>query len=194
MVQSVTVGFVTAFLGDGIIFILFLVQRKSVVYRTEWTEARKARQRFWWSFRICAFWVISILYTSFCNIYAWLFLANVREEDADKWLQGVLWTLFQDLILKPLLVAVILATMSSLLLCCRPSLRRKVRAQWEEKVDEGNRNDQADHHSEAESEESDVEISCASSEPELEEEAPAKVVIDRDQKDFHGILPGTIAN
>ena len=29
--------------------------------------------------RICAFWVISILYTSFCNIYAWLFLANVRE-------------------------------------------------------------------------------------------------------------------
>ena len=41
----------TAFLGDGIIFILFLVQRKSVVYRTEWTEARKARQRFWWSFR-----------------------------------------------------------------------------------------------------------------------------------------------
>ena len=140
---------VTAFLGDGIIFILFLVQRKSVVYRTEWTEARKARQRFWWSFRtaehvktrltckglhmfslfwsrkiilrygyvmftyahikshqqishsfcaylevstlllpiafvvparrIRAFWVISILYTSFCNIYAWLFLANVRE-------------------------------------------------------------------------------------------------------------------
>ena len=42
---------VTAFLGDGIIFILFLVQRKSVVYRTEWTEARKARQRCWWSFR-----------------------------------------------------------------------------------------------------------------------------------------------
>ena len=42
---------VTAFLGDGIIFILFLVQRKSVVRRTEWTEAMKVRQRFWWSFR-----------------------------------------------------------------------------------------------------------------------------------------------
>ena len=26
------------------------------------------------------------------------------------------------------------------------------------------------------------------------QEAPAKVVIDRDQKDFHGILPGTIAD
>ena len=26
------------------------------------------------------------------------------------------------------------------------------------------------------------------------QEAPAKVVIDRDQKDLHGILPGTIAN
>ena len=42
---------VTAFLGDGIIFILFLVQRKSVVRRTEWTEAMKVRQRFWWTFR-----------------------------------------------------------------------------------------------------------------------------------------------
>jgi len=197
-VQSVTVGFVTAFLGDGIIFILFLVQRKSVVYRTEWTEARKERQRFWWRFRICAFWVISILYTSFCNIYAWLFLANVREEDADKWLNGILWTLFQDLILKPFLVAVILATMSSLLLCCRPSLSRKIRTQWEEEVDEGDQDNQGDQYdTEAEREESDVEISCAASEPELKEEAPAKVVIDRDQKDledFHGILPGTVAS
>ena len=42
---------VTAFLGDGIIFILFMVQRKSVVRREEWTETSKARQRFWWSFR-----------------------------------------------------------------------------------------------------------------------------------------------
>jgi len=80
------------------------------------------------------------------------------------------------------------------LLCMHHGGSRKVRAQWEEKVDEENENDQADHHSEAESEESDVKISCASSEPEVEEEAPAKVVIDRDQKDFHGILPGTIAN
>lgn len=29
--------------------------------------------------RMCVFWVISILYTSFCNIYTWLFLANVRQ-------------------------------------------------------------------------------------------------------------------
>lgn len=30
----------------------------------------------------------------------------------------------QDLLLKPLLVAVILSAMSSLMLCCRPSLKR----------------------------------------------------------------------
>ena len=47
---------VTAFLGDGIIFILFMVQRKSVVRRTEWTEARKARQRCCWSFRTTVRW------------------------------------------------------------------------------------------------------------------------------------------
>lgn len=42
---------VTAFLGDGIIFLLYLVQRKTVLHKPEWTEALIARQRFWWSFR-----------------------------------------------------------------------------------------------------------------------------------------------
>ena len=38
-------------------------------------------------------------------------------------------------------------------------------------------------------------ISCyAKNRPSPGQEAPAKVVIDRDQKDFHGILPGTIAD
>eukprot|EP00434_Breviolum_minutum_P001501 symbB.v1.2.001324.t1/scaffold57.1/size370615/33 len=197
VVQSVTVGFVTAFLGDGIIFILFLVQRKSVVRRTEWTEAMKVRQRFWWSFRTGTFWVMSFLYTTFCNIYIWLFLANVREEDASKWLSALLGTLFQDLLLKPLMVTVILTTMSSLLLCCRPSLKRRIQAQWQEEVDEDN-DDQGDRNdSEAEAEEHSM-MSDASSEPMVEEEAPPKVVIDREtakdgQMDFHGILPGTVA-
>ena len=37
----------------------------------------------------------------------------------------------QDLLLKPFLVAVILTTMSSLLLCCRPSLKRMVSGSFE---------------------------------------------------------------
>ena len=32
----------------------------------------------------------------------------------------------QDLLLKPLLLALILATVASLMLCCRPSVRRRV--------------------------------------------------------------------
>ena len=39
---------VTAFLTDGIIFLLFLVQRKSVLARKDWTEKSKGRQRKWW--------------------------------------------------------------------------------------------------------------------------------------------------
>ena len=39
---------VTAFLSDGIIFLLFLVQRKSVLTREEWTEESRSRQRNWW--------------------------------------------------------------------------------------------------------------------------------------------------
>eukprot|EP00434_Breviolum_minutum_P036960 symbB.v1.2.032758.t2/scaffold3973.1/size47119/1 len=197
LVQSVTVGFVTAFLGDGIIFLLYLVQRKKVLHKPEWTEALIARQRFWWSFRTRAFWVISICYIIFCKMYAWLFLANVRKVDASKWADSVLWTLFQDLILKPLCVAVILTTMSSLLLCCRPSLKRKIEAHWKDVDEDEDLEDQ--NRSEAGSEESHVShvISGASSIPEVEEEAPPTVVIDRrtskdSQMDFVGILPGAM--
>ena len=37
-------------------------------------------------------------------------------------------------------------------------------------------------------------VQIAGHRPSPGQEAPAKIVIDRDQKDFHGILPGTIAN
>jgi len=196
LLQTVIVGLVTAFLSDGIIFILFMVQRKSVVRRKEWTERAKARQRMWWRFRTGAFWLLTFLYSCGCQLYTLLFLANVRKVDSDKWLESFLWTLFQDLLLKPFLVALILTTMSSLVLCCRPSIGRTIEAEWTE---EGTTRDEGENHeshdpepeesviisaasSDAE-EESDVKISHASSEPEVEEEAPAKVVIDRDQKE-----------
>lgn len=204
LVQSVTVGFVTAFLSDGIIFILFMWQSKRVVRRTEWTETSKSWKRFWWSFRTRAFWLISFLYTIACQIYTFLFLANVRQEDAATWLESIAWTLFQDVLLKPFLVAVILTTLSSVMLCCRPSLKRKIQQAWKEGVDEGDEGNEGDtgeqNHSDPEPEESHVNVSNISSEPELAEEEPvgsdAKVVADggtSNQKGFQGILPGMIA-
>lgn len=53
LVRVLTVGVVTALLGDGIIFVFFLLQRKAVVYRKRWTEAAKRRKRIWWRIRTC---------------------------------------------------------------------------------------------------------------------------------------------
>eukprot|EP00434_Breviolum_minutum_P042218 symbB.v1.2.037565.t1/scaffold5583.1/size27617/2 len=181
-----------------------MVQRKSVVRRKEWTERAKARQRMWWRFRTGAFWLLTFLYSCGCQLYTLLFLANVRKVDSDKWLESFLWTLFQDLLLKPFLVALILTTMSSLVLCCRPSIGRTIEAEWKE---EGTTRDEGENHESHDPEPEDsVIISASPSDAEDDEKEAAKkalgiratmvaqVEIDRDQKDFHGILPGTIAN
>eukprot|EP00434_Breviolum_minutum_P040925 symbB.v1.2.036390.t1/scaffold5127.1/size30577/3 len=124
LVRSVTVGLVTGLLGKGVIFCLFFWQTKGVVRRKQWTETNKRWQRFRWKLRTCVFWVLSFVYTAVCNIYTWLFVANVREVDAEEWMYGILGTLFQELLLFPLVMAFLFAGMSSLILCCQPELRR----------------------------------------------------------------------
>eukprot|EP00435_Cladocopium_sp_Y103_P033486 s2534_g8.t1 len=185
LVQAVTVGFATAFFGDGIIFLLFFVQRKKVISKTEWTEKQKDRQRMWWRIRTISFWVITFCYTSFCQIYTWLFLANVREVDASQWLDSMFLTLFQDLILKPVLLAVILATMCTVILCWRPSLKRKIQERWNE-VPEKNPAQAEEQISPPRS----PMISCASSEAgdavlEVEEKEESKT-----DGSFTAVLPG----
>ena len=101
----------------------------------------KSWKRMWWRVRTQLFWIISFIYTSVCQLYTFLFLANVRALDAAEWLESVAVSLVQDgshsahgsaqdVLLKPFLSALILATIASLMLCCRPAVRRKMEAKW----------------------------------------------------------------
>ena len=183
-VQSLTVGLVSAFLTDVCIYMLYLVQRKMVI-EGEWEDDMKIRQRRWWRCRTISFWILTFLYGSICQLYTILFIANVREVDSQQWLQATIIGLLQDVFLKPFLLCLIQTTISSFMLCCRPTLKRRIQEEWtedaetvrsyskefnnlegitEEKVEEGNEEDQADQcGSEAESEESLAKVSCDSS-------------------------------
>ena len=47
--------------------------------------------------RSILFCIIAFFYLSFCQLYIFLFIANVSENDAAKWLESMAWRLAQDL-------------------------------------------------------------------------------------------------
>ncbi|CAJ1381812.1 unnamed protein product [Effrenium voratum] len=116
MVQGATVGVLSACLGDVIIFLLFMVQRRRVVEREEWTPEMKQKQvsRWWW--RSCIFWSWWVFHESCCILYVFTFLANVTLADAVKWVESTGISLLQDLLLVPLAVSLVLGSLASLAL------------------------------------------------------------------------------
>lgn len=130
-VQSFTVGLITTMLGDFIISILFTLQMKKVVFSPhEWSEKEKRRQHVRWSIWSAVFWIIFLVYGSCCELYICLFLANVIEADANKWLQSMGVSLLEGLLLKSLLAAFALASIATLVLVCRPHVTQQVAARW----------------------------------------------------------------
>lgn len=131
-VQKFTVGTVSATVGDFIILLLFLMVQIKIEERDEWSEEDKARRRRRWRRRTVAFWFIAVLYKSFCVLYVCAFIANVSKEDANQWLEATAMSLLQDFVLKPAILAIILSVVSSLVLACRPSVKRNIQAKWME--------------------------------------------------------------
>ncbi|CAE7204361.1 unnamed protein product, partial [Symbiodinium natans] len=63
-------------------------------------------------------------------LYVFGFLANVSQADGAKWIESTGMSLLQDLVLKPLYLALLYATVASMVLCCSPSVGEKILNQW----------------------------------------------------------------
>lgn len=188
-VQSFTVGLITTMLGDFIISILFALQVKRVVFSPhKWSEVEKRRQNVRWSVWSAAFWIIFLIYGSCCELYICLFLANVMEADANSWLQSMGVSLLEGLVLKSLLTAFALATIATLVLCCRPHVIQKVSAKW---IKDGDASD-----SDAEPQQ-DGEVTRAASTKsfqalEVREAGRHQVTSVKQDDPFLGVLPGAV--
>lgn len=130
LVQTATVGFVTALLEDMFIFFLALIQRKNVVERDEWTPELKERQWLRWRIRTGFFWLGTTIYIAGSHLYTSLFLANVRPVDALDWINAMIAGLVQDLLVKPMFFAALFGTVSSMVLCCRPDVKRAIEVEY----------------------------------------------------------------
>ncbi|OLP99250.1 hypothetical protein AK812_SmicGene18223 [Symbiodinium microadriaticum] len=130
MVQTATVGIISALLGDLVIFALFILQSRSAVDRNEWNSSEKTKILMKWRCKSFVFWSAWSCHAGFSIIYVLLFLANVSLQDAIKWLESCCVSLLQDLILVPLAMAFILATLASFAICCSRKVQHKIENDW----------------------------------------------------------------
>ncbi|CAE7523881.1 rngB, partial [Symbiodinium sp. CCMP2456] len=130
LMTATIVGFLSACAGDMLIVILALIQRRSVLVREIWTPEMRSRQLFRWRCRQRIFWLIWLVLAGFCALYTLSFLANVSAADAAKWLESTGMSALQDLVFKPVLLAVGYATLSTLVLLCNPRVKDTVTDRW----------------------------------------------------------------
>ncbi|CAE7204363.1 gefF [Symbiodinium natans] len=129
LLRAAIVGILSACMGDLLIVLLAMVQRRQVLIR-RWTEEAKERQLRSWRRRRFIFWLIWFPNLGISILYVFGFLANVSQADGAKWIESTGMSLLQDLVLKPLCLALLYATVASMVLCCSPSVGEKILNQW----------------------------------------------------------------
>eukprot|EP00439_Symbiodinium_sp_Y106_P077455 s2196_g16.t1 len=129
LVTNTIVGFLAAFLGDCVVFTLFLLQVRKPVEKRQWSERAISRQIATWRCKGFCFWFICLFYSGTCVFYVMIFLANVRLVDAHDWYQSTGMSLLQDLFVLPLTTAVAMGTLATLALRSR-GVRAKIESRW----------------------------------------------------------------
>jgi len=129
LARAGAVGILSACMSDLLILLLAAVQWRQVIIR-HWTEEAKKRQLRSWRWRRRFFWLIWFVDMGMSILYIFGFLANVSETDGSKWLESAGMSLLQDLLLKPLYMALLYGTVASMVLCCSPSVGNEVVGQW----------------------------------------------------------------
>ncbi|CAE7201608.1 Atrnl1 [Symbiodinium sp. KB8] len=135
LVRAGVVGILSACMSDLLILLLAAVQWRQVIIR-HWTEEAKKRQLRSWRWRRRFFWLIWFVDMGMSILYIFGFLANVSETDGSKWLESTGISLLQDLLLKPLYMALLYGTVATMVLCCSPSVGNEVVGQWMQRDEE----------------------------------------------------------
>lgn len=101
--------------------------RRHFVLRECWDEAARWRQLRRWRRKDCSIWALCLLYNCLCALFIATFLANIRPQDAQKWLESLLVILMEDFLLQPMLVAIIHTLVTTAIVARNPGLVEEVR-------------------------------------------------------------------
>eukprot|EP00931_Biecheleriopsis_adriatica_P031031 TRINITY_DN18231_c0_g1_i3.p1 TRINITY_DN18231_c0_g1~~TRINITY_DN18231_c0_g1_i3.p1 ORF type:complete len:284 (-),score=49.81 TRINITY_DN18231_c0_g1_i3:193-957(-) len=133
MVKSVFTGTLCSLLSDGMLVFLHAVRGDQcpdlVVLEADDEDeavAKLGRARCKAHVKLSIFWVIATLYTLLSLYVTICFLANVETADAFGFVGAYFTAIFEDFVLKPMMVALLFASVCSLALCFSEDARFKV--------------------------------------------------------------------
>jgi len=112
-----------AFIFGSVPYIIMVkLSLKKFVYREEWDDEAKERYLFKWRMQAWGMWLVAATYVAFCTVFVTAFLANVAEGAEIDWLTTATIDLFLELFLRPLFVAILLASIIQYAQSRNPSL------------------------------------------------------------------------
>eukprot|EP00440_Ansanella_granifera_P036767 gb/GFBE01039885.1/.p1 GENE.gb/GFBE01039885.1/~~gb/GFBE01039885.1/.p1 ORF type:complete len:311 (+),score=62.23 gb/GFBE01039885.1/:1-933(+) len=126
LIQAAVVGSISAIASD--VFVAVLAALKSMNFQKlqKDSDAIARRKVLLWRIRQQVFWIALVGYCFLSTYIIMCFLANVTEADGLDWLASAGFTLLEDFVIGPLVVAFALTCLASLAIMCRPSIREKI--------------------------------------------------------------------
>jgi len=125
--RSATVGIFSALVTSIPLIFVAAAMKRYFVLRECWDERAKRRQLRRWRHKDRFIWALCLIYNIVCTLFVATFLANIRPEDAQKWLDSLVGIFFEDFLLQPMVVAIIYTLITAALLVRSPGLLEEVR-------------------------------------------------------------------
>ncbi len=114
VLQNVLVGFVSIMLSTLPMLIVRVLHKRAVVFKEQWEEADRKKQLRNWQQKDMAAHAIAFIYIGFSLLFVMAFLANIAPSSEKKWLTTVVTALVKELVIGPLGLAVVYATLVTL--------------------------------------------------------------------------------
>jgi len=107
IVRQITVGLASTLISGLPVVILAALQTREMTYVQDDEVGQKKLRR--WQILTYVLWVVGSVYSAFCVVYVFSFLANVSKEDCNKWGVSAFIALLQSLFLQPIILAVVMS-------------------------------------------------------------------------------------
>ncbi|CAE8583026.1 unnamed protein product [Polarella glacialis] len=116
LIRLMTVGLASALMVDLVAPLLFIL-RPQQTYSASSLSKNTAK--------MVVFWILFVIYNCLALYIVMVFLANVSDADGNDWFVSVMFSLLKGFFLAPLGTAFVLGTLVTIVIGCRPSIRKR---------------------------------------------------------------------
>jgi len=125
--RNIVISWFSIMISSVPFFLLLAAASRGFVYRESWDQASREKYLAKLHFQGRVLWSMGVFYVAFCTLFVTSFLANVGEGSTVDWLTAATTDLIMSIILDPLIKALLLAGLMSLVVSLQPQqVRREI--------------------------------------------------------------------